>query len=52
MSRKFTGDRLVIASHNKGKVREYADILGDLGIDWLTLDEAGAAEFAAAIAPG
>ena len=35
--------RLLVASHNKGKVREYADILGDLGIDWLTLDEAGVA---------
>lgn len=33
--------RLLVATHNKGKVREYADILGDLGIDWLTLDEAG-----------
>ena len=28
MSRKFTGDTLVIASHNKGKVREIADLLG------------------------
>ena len=33
--------RLLVASHNKGKVREYAEILGDLGMDWLTLDEAG-----------
>jgi len=24
--------RLLVASHNKGKVREYAEILGDLGI--------------------
>ena len=36
--------RLLVASHNKGKVREYAEILGDMGIDWLTLDEAGVAE--------
>ena len=36
--------RLLVASHNKGKVREYAEILGDLGIDWLTLDEAGVTE--------
>ena len=28
MSRKFTGDTLVIASHNKGKVREIAELLG------------------------
>ncbi|HLG90193.1 MAG TPA: RdgB/HAM1 family non-canonical purine NTP pyrophosphatase [Alphaproteobacteria bacterium] len=26
--RRFTGDTLVIASHNKGKVREIADLLG------------------------
>jgi len=28
MSRRFTGDTLVIASHNKGKVREIAKLLG------------------------
>jgi XTP/dITP diphosphohydrolase len=28
MSRSFTGDTLVIASHNKGKVREIAELLG------------------------
>jgi XTP/dITP diphosphohydrolase len=33
--------RLLVATHNKGKVREYADILGDMGLTWLTLDEAG-----------
>lgn len=33
--------RLLVATHNKGKVLEYADILGDGSIDWLTLDEAG-----------
>jgi XTP/dITP diphosphohydrolase len=27
--RRFTGDKLVIASHNKGKVREIAALLGD-----------------------
>ncbi len=41
-ARRFAGDRLVIASHNKGKVREIADLLaayvrafpsaGDLGL--------------------
>ena len=35
--------RLLVATHNEGKVREYADILGDLGIEWLTLDAAGVA---------
>lgn len=33
--------RLLVATHNKGKVGEYADILGDVGIDWLTLDDVG-----------
>jgi len=28
MGRRFTGDTLVIASHNKGKVREIAELLG------------------------
>ena len=28
MGRRFTGDTLVIASHNKGKVREIAQLLG------------------------
>jgi XTP/dITP diphosphohydrolase len=28
MSRRFIGDALVIASHNKGKVREIAELLG------------------------
>jgi XTP/dITP diphosphohydrolase len=28
MSRRFTGDTLVIASHNKGKVKEIAELLG------------------------
>lgn len=37
---KLTGRRLLVATHNKGKVAEYADILGDQ-LDWLTLDEAG-----------
>ncbi len=36
--------RLLVATHNKGKVVEYADILGDSGIEWLTLDEAGIAD--------
>jgi len=33
--------RLLVATHNKGKVAEYADILNDMTIGWLTLDEAG-----------
>ncbi len=38
---KHGGQRLLVATHNKGKVVEYADILGGSGIDWLTLDDAG-----------
>ncbi len=33
MVRKFTGERLVIASHNQGKVREIAVLLQPLGIE-------------------
>ncbi len=33
MVRRFTGDSLVIASHNKGKVREIAELVRDLGIE-------------------
>jgi XTP/dITP diphosphohydrolase len=31
--------RIVIASRNEGKIREIQRILGDLGIDWITLRE-------------
>lgn len=41
---KLTDNRLLVATHNKGKVAEFADILGDRRIDWLTLDEAGVRE--------
>lgn len=33
--------RLLVATHNKGKVAEYTDIFSDMTIGWLTLDEAG-----------
>ena len=33
--------RLLVATHNKGKVAEFADLLGEMGVAWLTLDEAG-----------
>lgn len=32
---------LLVASHNKGKIAEYADILSDLQVRFITLDEAG-----------
>jgi XTP/dITP diphosphohydrolase len=41
---KVEPQRLLVATHNKGKVAEYADILGRDGIDWLTLDQAGVSE--------
>src|ERR1700758_4756669 len=33
MARRFSGGRLVIASHNPGKVREIAELLGPHGVD-------------------
>ncbi len=33
--------KLLVATHNQGKVREYAAMLADLQIVWLGLDEAG-----------
>lgn len=32
MSRRFSGDKLVIASHNAGKVREIGDLLAPFGV--------------------
>ncbi len=32
MARRFAGERLVIASHNPGKVREIAELLSPLGV--------------------
>lgn len=40
---KVSKRRLLVATHNKGKVAEYADILGRQ-LDWLSLDEAGIGE--------
>lgn len=37
-------DRLVIASHNPGKIREIADLLGPLGVQVLSAGDAGVAE--------
>ncbi|MGB0672118.1 MAG: non-canonical purine NTP pyrophosphatase, partial [Rhodospirillales bacterium] len=33
MARRFDGGRLVIASHNAGKVREIADLLAPFGAE-------------------
>ncbi|HYE52185.1 MAG TPA: RdgB/HAM1 family non-canonical purine NTP pyrophosphatase [Azospirillaceae bacterium] len=42
--RKFTGDTLVIASHNKGKVKEIAELLGAYVRRFPTAGELGLAE--------
>jgi XTP/dITP diphosphohydrolase len=33
--------KLLVATHNKGKVSELADMLGELDVRWLSLDDAG-----------
>jgi len=35
--------KILVATHNKGKLREFAHLLDNLAIDWLTLDDAGIA---------
>lgn len=44
MSRRFDGDRLVIASHNPGKVREIGDLLAPFGIAVVSAGALGLAE--------
>ena len=44
MARRFTGGRLVIASHNAGKVREIVDLLSPYGADIVSAAELGLAE--------
>jgi len=44
MARQFDGDRLVIASHNQGKVREIADLLAPFAIDVVSAGELGLPE--------
>lgn len=41
MTRKFTGDKLVIASHNKGKVREIGALLAPFGIEVISAGDLG-----------
>ncbi len=35
--------KLLVATHNRGKVAEFADLLQDMEIDWLSLDDVGIA---------
>ncbi len=44
MTRRFSEKRLVIASHNPGKVREIADLLSPFGVDVASAAEFGLAE--------
>jgi XTP/dITP diphosphohydrolase len=44
VARRFTGDRLVIASHNSGKVREIAELLLPFGVAVVSSAELGLPE--------
>ncbi|WP_225027412.1 non-canonical purine NTP pyrophosphatase [Xinfangfangia pollutisoli] len=44
MTRAFTGDRLVIASHNRGKLAEFSDLLAPLGITCVSAADLGLPE--------
>ena len=44
MARKFTEAKLVIASHNKGKIREIADLLAPFGVAVVSAAEYGLPE--------
>ena len=43
MARRFAGERLVIASHNTGKVRELADLLASYDVDAVPANQLGIA---------
>ena len=36
--------KLLVATHNKGKVQAFANLLADLEIEWLGLDDLGVTE--------
>jgi XTP/dITP diphosphohydrolase len=42
--RRFTGKKLVIASHNKGKVREIAELMAPFGVEVVAAGELGLPE--------
>jgi len=41
MARKFTGEKLIIASHNQGKVREIGDLLRPFGAQTVSVGDLG-----------
>ncbi len=43
MARRFAGDKLVIASHNSGKAREFADLLGPYDVEAVVASALGLA---------
>jgi XTP/dITP diphosphohydrolase len=44
MARRFTGDRLIVATHNRGKVDEFAALLGGRGISLAAAGDLGLPE--------
>lgn len=42
--RKFEGDKIVLATHNEGKLREFRDLIGPLGFDVISAGELGLPE--------
>ncbi|AZB53954.1 RdgB/HAM1 family non-canonical purine NTP pyrophosphatase [Cereibacter sphaeroides] len=44
MTRKFSGDRLLVATHNKGKLEEIQHLFGPLGIEVVSAGELGLPE--------
>jgi len=44
MARRFTGDKLVIASHNAGKIRELAALVAPFGVRVVSASELGLIE--------
>lgn len=44
MSRRFQGDKLVIASHNRGKLEEFSSLLAPLGVSCVSAADLGLPE--------
>lgn len=44
MSRQFTGSKLIVASHNQGKVREIGKLLADFGVEPISAGDLGLPE--------
>jgi XTP/dITP diphosphohydrolase len=44
MTRAFTGSRLLVATHNRGKLEEFAQLLGPRGITCVSAGDLGLAE--------